>query len=87
MKLKLNKLKLLNLSLLLTVLLLAVLVYEVYIAYKHMYPNLSVDAEIIKPADVVRVNLSAYQETVGLLDSLKNFEPKALELKRVNPFK
>ena len=76
-----------NLTLILTLLLLAVLAAEAYFVYSNMYRSLSLKDDEIAPSNVVRVDLKSYQRTIDLLDSLKSYQPPALNLKQPNPFK
>lgn len=87
MKLQLPKFKRLNFNLVLSLLLLLVLAVEVYLLYSQVYLNLSTESEVIEPQNVVRIDLSAYQKTIKLLDDLKSFQPKAVRLTDDNPFK
>jgi hypothetical protein len=76
-----------NLNVSLTVVLLLLLAVEGYWIFSNLYVNLAVNTDIIAPSNIVRVDLDAYQDTIDLLDDLKNYKPDVLQLKRGNPFK
>ena len=60
---------------------------ETYWLYTKVYRNLSVDADTIPNGNIVRLDLGAYNQTIGLLDKLKFFTVSSWNLKNTNPFK
>lgn len=81
------KLPKIKLNLILTLALGLVLVFEIYLAYAHIFDNLSVESAEAVRSNIVRVNLESYKGTIEFLENQQSFTAPPINLKRANPFR
>ncbi|MBI4363606.1 MAG: hypothetical protein HY545_02035 [Candidatus Doudnabacteria bacterium] len=81
------KVKRVNVPAALTVVLLLILFFEAWIIYAKLYKTIFVEPTSDVTANVVRVNLTQYNQTVDFIRSLENFQAEDLTLPRTNIFK
>ena len=65
---------------------LLVLLYVAYVGYAKIYSSIFAQVDPVPEGSVVRVNLKAYEATMGYIEGLYNYEPPVLSLPRANPF-
>lgn len=85
MKLQLNKSNI-SLRLVLLFSFLGVVAFSCYLAYSYLYASVFMNNEPLPEAQVVRVNLKAYESTIEYLEGLADYTPETLVLPRNNPF-
>jgi hypothetical protein len=81
------KLNINNIGLILTIFFLIVIIAELYFVYFDLFKKLTVTDDAIIPNNIVRVDLSTYNNTLDILDESETFEPQPIFSTRPNPMK
>ena len=82
-----KRIKLLNLNSFLSIVFLLLIVYLTYVAYTKLYLNIFGNKELPAPAEIVRVNLKSYEETVHLIRLLESYSPDIPQIENPNLFR
>ncbi|HTL39199.1 MAG TPA: hypothetical protein VL306_00065 [Methylomirabilota bacterium] len=69
-----------------TVVFILVVLLEMYILYTKVYAQLNPEANAIQTENIVRLDISSYNQTIDLLDNLKSFVAKPVNLNNSTPF-
>ncbi|OGE82794.1 MAG: hypothetical protein A3B10_03865 [Candidatus Doudnabacteria bacterium RIFCSPLOWO2_01_FULL_44_21] len=85
-KFKSLKIKSIYAERLLALIFIIIILLEAQLLYSKVYKILGTEPDMVPAGNVVRVDLSDYNQTLQLLDQLKSFVPKPWGLVDPNPF-
>lgn len=86
MKLKAPK-KMISPTALFGLIFIAVLALEAYLLYTQVYGSLLAEPDVVSNEKIVRLDLTAYNKTIQLLDKQKQYIATLPILKNINPFR
>ena len=81
-----NKFSFLSLGTVLTLVFLFLVIVLVYSVYTKLYLSIFGRTELITPANIVRVDLQNYQQTIELINRLEAFTPESPQPRNTTPF-
>ncbi len=73
-------------QLVITLIFIIVILFEVFLLYTQVYRKLTPEADAVPNENIVRLDITAYNNTIEFLDKLKTFIVEPWDITNLRPF-